>query len=43
MTAYHTIAIPHGDIEKKPLDRFLAGRDRVQEEVEKGASQGNLL
>jgi len=53
MTAFHAIAIPHDNIlqgsltlkrkEKKLLDGFLAGRDRVQEEVEKEASQGKLL
>jgi hypothetical protein len=43
MTTFHTIAIPHDDMEKKLLDGFLAGRDRVQQEVERSAEQGRLL
>jgi len=52
MTAFHTIAIPHDDIlqarltmvnDKKLLNDFLAGRERVQEEVEKAAEQGKLF
>jgi hypothetical protein len=43
MTAFHTIAIPHDNMEKKLLDGFLASRDRVQQEVEKSAGQGKLL
>jgi len=35
--------LPLESKEKKLLDGFLAGRDRVQEEVEKSESQGRLL
>ncbi|MBN8655120.1 MAG: DUF1156 domain-containing protein [Anaerolineae bacterium] len=35
--------LPLESKEKKLLDGFLAGRDRVQEEVEKAESQGRLL
>lgn len=35
--------LPLESKEKKLLDGFLAGRDRVQQEVEKEASQGKLL
>jgi hypothetical protein len=53
MSAFHTIAIPHEDIlqgllmldggEKKLWNGFLAGRDCVQEEVEKEYSQEKLF
>lgn len=43
MTAFHTIANLQYDIEKKLMDGFLAERDRVEQEVEKEAEQGNLL
>jgi len=35
--------LPNESKEKKLLDGFLAGRDRVQEEVEKAAEQGRLF
>jgi len=35
--------LPLESKEKKLLDGFLAGRDRVQQEVEKSAEQGKLL
>jgi hypothetical protein len=35
--------LPLESKEKKLLDGFLAGRERVQEEVEKSAEQGRLL
>ena len=43
MIAFHTIAIPHDDMEKKLMDSFLPGRDGVQQEVKKSAKQGKLL
>ncbi len=53
MTAFHIIAILRDDIlykypklrskEKKLLAGFLAGRERVQEEVKKSAEQGKLF
>ena len=51
MTTFHTIAIPHDDIlqgrltmamDKALLDGFLAGRERVQDEMEKAGVQGRL-
>ena len=51
MTAFHTIAIPHDYIlqgrltmakDKALLDGFLAGRERVRDEVEKQGVQGRL-
>lgn len=47
MTAFHTIAIPHDDILHRRVPsyilgvNFLAGRDRVQQEVEKAKSKGD--
>jgi putative DNA methylase len=35
--------LPNESNEKKLLDGFLAGRDRVQEEVEKAIEQGRLF
>lgn len=35
--------LPLESKEKKLLDGFLAGRDRVQEEVEKSESQGKMF
>jgi len=35
--------LPNESKEKKLLDGFLAGRDRVQQEVEKEAEQARLL
>lgn len=43
MTAFHTIAISHDDMEKKLMDSFLAGRDGVQQEVEKDSTQRRLF
>ena len=45
MTAFYTIAIPHDDIlqGRLTMDGFLAGQERVQEEVEKAAEQGRLF
>jgi hypothetical protein len=45
MTAFHTVAIPHDEIlqDRLTMDGFLAGRERVQEEVEKAAEQGGYL
>jgi hypothetical protein len=43
MTAFHTIAIPHDDMEKKLMDGFLTERDRFQQRVENFTEQGELL
>ena len=45
MTAFHTIAIPHDDIlqGRLTMDRFMSGRERIQEEVEKEGRQEKLL
>ena len=44
MTAFHTIAIPRDNIlqGRMPMS-MLAGKTRVQQEVEKSAEQGKLL
>jgi len=43
MTALHVNPDSSDNQEKKLLDGFLAGRDRVQEDVEKSESQRKLL
>ncbi len=43
MIAFYTIAIRLESKGKKLFNSFLAGRDRVQQEVEKSAEQGKLL
>ncbi len=44
MTAFHTIVILYDNIlqGRMPMS-MLAGKDRVQKEVEKSAEQGKLL
>ena len=43
MIAFYTIAIRLESKGKKLFNSFLAGRDLVQQEVEKSAEQGKLL
>lgn len=43
MTVFHTIVLLQNDKENKLIDGFLAGRDRVQQEVERAEGQGRLL